>query len=116
MMIELNNFPVWDIEEETGYKPITTFWGDFSIADDFGSEAIIDTYQRAFDEWKDDYKYLTELVLVLNHKIYQHYVENGTKTQNRKAMLYNRLWREADDYACNNLQGEEQNYYYRITD
>lgn len=28
--------PKWDIEEETGYKPITTFWMDFSIADNYG--------------------------------------------------------------------------------
>lgn len=24
--------PKWNIEEETGYKPFTTFWQDFSIA------------------------------------------------------------------------------------
>lgn len=28
--------PKWDIEEETGYKPFTTFWQDFSIADTYG--------------------------------------------------------------------------------
>lgn len=27
---------MWDIESETGYHPITTFWDDFSIADVFG--------------------------------------------------------------------------------
>ena len=26
----------WNIEEFCGYKPITTFWDDFSIADVFG--------------------------------------------------------------------------------
>ena len=61
--------PRWNIEEETGYKPFTTFWQDFSIADTYGLQAIQDTFNRAFDEWKEDYKYLTELVLVLNHKI-----------------------------------------------
>lgn len=83
--------PKWDIEEETGYKPFTTFWQDFSIADTYGLQAIQDTFNRAFDAWKDNYKYLTELVLVLNHKIFHHYVEKGTEEENEKSSLYNEL-------------------------
>lgn len=41
--------PKWDIEEETGYKPFTTFWQDFSIADTYGLQAIQDTFNRAFE-------------------------------------------------------------------
>lgn len=48
--------PRWNIEEMCGYKPFTTFWDDFSIADNFGIDAICDTYNRAFQEWKTDYK------------------------------------------------------------
>ena len=51
----------------------TTFWMDFSIADRFGKSAVKDTYKTAFESWKDNYKYLTELVMVLNHKIWEHY-------------------------------------------
>lgn len=51
----------WNIEQLVGYKPITTFFTDFSIADNFGESAVIDTYNRAFEYWKSDYKYLTEL-------------------------------------------------------
>ena len=54
--------------QENGYELQTTFWNDFSIADRFGLSAVQDTFNRAFEEWKEDYKYLTELVLVLNHK------------------------------------------------
>ena len=57
---------VWNIEAMTGYKPMTTFYEEFSIADNFGASAVKDTYKRAFRNWKDDYKYLTELVMVLN--------------------------------------------------
>ena len=57
----------WNIEELTGYKPVTTFYQDFSIAEKYGIDGIKDTYQRAFEEWKDDYKFLTELVMVLNN-------------------------------------------------
>ena len=65
--------PQWRIEEETGYKPMTTFYQDFSIADNFGIDAIKDTYNKAFNEWKTNYKYITELVLVLNWKIWSYY-------------------------------------------
>lgn len=46
--------PKWNVESETGYKPRTTFWQDFSIADVFGEDAVTDTFQRAFAEWKDN--------------------------------------------------------------
>lgn len=103
--------PRWTVEEETGYTPITTFWKDFSIADKFGLSAVKDTYRRAFGEWKDNYKYLTELVLVLNHKIWQHYETNETL-----AKVYYPLWEKANDYARFNLKGEELTYFFNITD
>lgn len=59
--------------KEVGYNLMTTFWEDFSIADKYGIAGVKDTYRRAFNEWKDDYKFFTELTLVLNHKIWQHY-------------------------------------------
>ena len=102
----------WNVEEELGYKPITTFWQDFTIAEKFGVEGIKDTYKRAFEEWKTDYKYLTELVMVLNHKIWYWY----EKEENMLAQVYNTLWEKADAYACDNLKGEELSYFYRITD
>lgn len=98
--------------EEIGYKPLTTFWQDFSIADNFGETAVKDTYQRVFEEWKHDYKYLTELVMVLNHKIWQFY-NQGDEPMTR---LYDSLWKMADAYAINNLKGEELEYFYRVTD
>ena len=48
----------WNIEEETGYKPISTIYEDFSIADGFGVEAVKETFNKVFNEWKNDYKYL----------------------------------------------------------
>lgn len=106
MMIER-----WGVEDFCGYKPITTFWQDFSIADHFGENAIRDTYRRAFAEWKDNYKYLTELVMVLNHKIWRWYERNETI-----ARIYNELWEKADEYAMNNLKDEEIRYFLRVTD
>lgn len=101
----------WNIEELTGYKPISTFYLDFGIAETFGEQAIKDTYAKAFEDWKHDYKYLTELVMVLNWKIWEHYEDND-----KLARLYNNLWEEADNYACDNLKGEELTYFYTTTD
>lgn len=105
------NVPIWNIEALCGYKPITTFWDDFSIAEGFGHGAVYETYNRAFQEWKHDYKYLTELVMVLNWKIWQHYERNEPL-----AGLYNTLWERADQYAMENLKGDELTYYYQTTD
>ena len=101
----------FDSEAFCGYKQITTFFEDFSIADNFGISAIKDTYKRAFEEWKKDYKYLTELVMVLNWKCWQHYGKNDAYSQ-----LYSDLYYETHDYACANLEGDELTYYLRTTD
>ena len=104
-------FPRWTIAEMTGYEPKTTLRQDFSIADAFGVDAVKDTFNRAFEEWKTDHVYLTELVLVLNHKIWQHY-----ETNEPLARIYNDLWSQADIYAAENLKGAELEYFYRVTD
>lgn len=90
----------------------TTFWQDFTIADRFGEDAVKDTYRRAFAEWKLDYKYLTELVMVLNWKIWDHYEKNNKEL----ASLYNELWIKADNYALDNLKDDELTYFLTITD
>lgn len=90
----------------------TTFYLDFSIADRFGMAAIEDTYKRAFKAWKNDYEYLTELVIALNHKIWEHY-QKGNQSY---AELYDSLWKKADNYAMENLKGKELEYFFRKTD
>ena len=101
------------VKQFSDYVPFTTFWQDFSIAERFGKDEIKDTFRRSFDEWKTDYKYLTELVMVLNHKIWEHYEITGNKEYSE---LYDQLWKKADEYACNNLKGEELRYFFDVTD
>lgn len=102
----------WNIEEMTGYKPQTTFYEDFSIADAFGISAVKDTYKRGIETAKAlGHVYLTELVLALNWKIWEHY-----KTNEPLAKVYNDLWMKASEIAQTTLQGDELMYYYRTTD
>lgn len=95
-----------------GYEFKTTFWADFSIADVFGEAAIKDTFDRAFEEWKDDYVYLTELVIVTNWKLWEHYNAGHMSV----ARLYDSLWRICDAYACDNLKDAELSYFLKWTD
>ena len=93
------------------YEFKTTFWQDFTIADKFGIDAIKDTYNRAFNEWKDNCIYLTELVLVLNWKIWDWY-EKDTNI----ARTYNDLWEKTQNYGYDNLKGDELSYFIRTLD
>lgn len=101
---------IFDSEAFCGYKQITTFYQDFSIADIFGVRAILDTYDRAFDEWKSNYKYMTELVMVLNWKSWEH------EDNEELCSLYSELYYKALDWAYDNLKGEELNYFMRTID
>lgn len=94
-----------------GYTMQTTFVNDFAIADAFGVNAVKETYNRAFKEWKTNYIYLTELVVALNLAIWKWY---GTRDD--LAEVYDALWRKADSYACNHLKGEELSFFYQVTD
>ena len=93
------------------YEFKTTFWQDFTIADKFGSNAIKDTFKRAFKEWKDNYIYLTELVLVLNWKIFDWYRKDVVLSK-----IYEDLYEQADNYALDNLKGEELQYFLNTID
>ena len=108
MAIVLEN---WTIEEQTGYKPITTFYTDFSIADKYGVSGIKSTYENAFNSWKNNYKYITELAMVLNWKCWRWYQVNDEYSR-----LYTELYHKLDEWIFNNLKGEELDYYIQTTD
>ena len=102
----------WRIKEITGYEPITTFYEDFFIADRFGLSAVKDTYRRGLKSAESlGYKYLTEFVMALNWKIHEHYGQNDAL-----ARLYTDLYELGDNYARENLTGDELSYYYDTTD
>ena len=109
--INIGTIKTWNIEEMTGYKPRTTFYDDFSIADHFGCPAIRDTYCRAFNAWQNNIEYMTELVMVLNWKIWEHHRSNYMI-----AGMYDDLWREADQWVLDHFDGDYLKYYIRTTD
>lgn len=108
-------FPGWSRYEEE--REETTFWEDFSIADIFGLDAVKETFDLAFDSWKDNYKYLTELSIVLNHKIWQWYGLIGKdKRADPYSKLYDTLWKQVHSFAQENLKGDAADFYFEVTD
>ena len=93
-----------------GYKQISTFYEDFSIADHFGVDAIKDTYKRAFTGWKNDTKMITELDMVLNWKSWEH-ADNAELCN-----LYADMYYELRDWCFENLKGDDLTYYIKTTD
>ena len=101
------------LSQFTDYKPITLYWQRFSIAESFGREEIMTVYNEIFEEAKDDCKLLTELVMVLNHKSWQHCEDIGKSTL---CKLYTSLYEKANQYAHDNLKNEDLAYFYKVTD
>ena len=99
----------------TGYKPQTTFWDDFMIAEKFGVDAVRDTYNRAMRALRGNYIYLTELVMVLNWNIW-YWNGAGTKKAEELTEVYNDLLEKADEYALDHLTGDELQYFLRTVD
>ena len=99
------------LEKEFDYKFETTFWEEFSISDQYGSDGVIEHYNQVFEQWKDNLKYLTELVLVLNWKIFQWY-----QVDDDLGLTYDQLWKMTDSYAMENLKGDDLHYYLHTLD
>lgn len=106
-------FPTYDHPDTQEERISTTFWDDFSIADRFGYAAIKDTFRRAFNEWKDNVKYLVELVIVLNHKCWYYY-EKGDE---RLSRYYAAFYEQANGYAMDTITDEDDaRFYFNVTD
>lgn len=105
----------WQAAKRIGYTPKTTFWQDFTIADTFGIQAIKDTAERAFTEWKDNIEYLTELIMVINHKCWYWYEKNQ-----EFSVCYNDLYYMYDgmaiDYIEKTMGQKELSYYFSTLD
>ena len=100
------------LEKQFNYNFQTSFWEEFCIAEQYyGSEGIVEHYNLVFEQWKDNLEYLTELVLVLNWKIYQWYQVNDSL-----GLTYDALWRRTDSYAMETLKGDDLHYYLSVLD
>lgn len=100
--------------EQSGYKRFTSFANDFAIAECFGDGGIKDTFRRALAAWKKDYKYLTELEMVLNWLCWFWY-ENK---EDELSALYSELYYAARNkfYEIHGKNEEAVTYHFDCTD
>ena len=98
--------------ELNGYETKTTFYSDFTIADAFGVSAVIDTFDRSFESFGSNVVYMTEMSIVLNHKLWHHYHTGNEALLN----VYDMLWKKLDEYCVNTFKGDDLSYFLRITD
>jgi hypothetical protein len=103
----------WNIEEITGYHPISTFYEDFSIAEKFGFGAIKDTFNRVKKSWlkAEHYEMVTELAMALNWKCWRWNETNGVWSE-----FYANAYYEIRDWCHKHLKGDKLSYYLRTTD
>jgi len=99
------------LEKMLDFKFESTFWEEFSIAEDYGVDGVKEHYNLVFPQWKDNLKYLTELVLVLNLKLFIWF-----KVDDDLGRMYEQLWMESDQYALNTLKGDDLHYYLHTLD
>lgn len=91
----------------------TTFYTDFTIADGFWAKAIEETYDTSFDSFKNDIKYMTELCIVLNHKLRDWYHKDPEWDIVR---MYNDLFHKCEDYIYTHFKWDDLTYFYHATD
>ena len=119
----VSQFTIWSISQMTGYIPQTKFWEAFSTADlavlsGINNEAVVNAHKRAWERLKTlefGIEALTEYIMVLNWKIWQHYIESDPLRM-ELARLYDSLWKEADLWAMDNLKDADLDYYILTTD
>lgn len=93
----------------------TTFHLDFDIADHFGLEGVIDTFNRAFNEWKHNIEYISELCVVMNIRSWFGF-EKGNK---QLAKLYEDYYYKVRDFVYDDnspFNEKEQSYFFQMTD
>ena len=105
----------WDkmLATFTDYRSITDWWNRYSIADSRGSACVKTLYRDTFEQAKKDYKLLTELVMILNHRLWYWHSLNPS---NSMVSLYDMLWQKTHNYAIEELSDDEFSYYSSVTD
>ena len=121
-----------NLEDMSGYQPKYSFYRDFAVAEFCQAymrdkDAVKKTYNQVIKSWGNNYKALTEIVLVLNHKSWAFakpnrvdakYLNVGDSWADYFVNLYVELYRKADELFFKKFRGNEEamSYYYEVTD
>lgn len=89
-----------------------TLFDIFSEADKRGEVNVILTYHKALEYGEENYKFLAELVKVVNWKSWEH----NERGNDLLCQTYVNMYYEAYNYAVTTLKGDELSYFFRVTD
>lgn len=107
---------MWEIAKQIGYTPATNLWEQFTETEFNGLEAIDTLAEDVFELYKNDIIFLTELIMVINHKSW-YWFEHG---DNHVARFYSELYHEFDDRAIKYIEANMDNnaisYYFKTLD
>lgn len=119
-----------NLADTSGYQRKYTFYADFGIAEfcevfkaDKG--AVKDTYKRVVESWGKSIEAMTEVVMVLNHKLWSFYgkVDSsylGCSEEWRQHFMevYQELYENCVDFIEKNFANDSDalSYYYEVTD
>jgi len=119
-----------NLGDMSSYKPKYTFYSDFAIAEFYfvygkDKNSIKETYDRVIKSWSSSYEALTEIILVLNHKIWAFFQDVDTqylgidKEKGKEiAGIYNELWKKTEDlfFKLYENNDDAMSHYYEVTD
>lgn len=106
----------WKMADDIGYTPKTTFWEDFSFAENIGPESIKYEAEILFEKSKINTEELTELIMVINHKSWYWYDHRNVILSELYSSLYHEYDEKAYQFLQNNRGEKDLSYYFRTLD
>lgn len=92
------------------------FWQAFTEAEKDGEATIITIASIMYQRWRDDIEELTDLVMVINHKSWDHYRKGNAKYQEVYTELYYKYYEKALDYLEKEGREDDLRYFIRTLD
>lgn len=106
--------------EVSGHEMQYIFAQDFAIADWYDEKSVKETYHRAINEWKDNYKAMTELAVQLSYMSYAHsqLKEQGIAGRDPFIKLYSTLFEKATDFFYKHFENNHEacSHFFDWTD
>lgn len=93
-----------------------TFWEAFDNAEETGPDTIIAIAGILYLRWRDHIKELTDFVMVVNHKSWNHHDMGNSGLCSLYADLYYKYYEKAINYLEENNREEDLRYFIRTLD
>ena len=92
------------------------FWQAFTEAEEDGEATVVTIASILYQRWRDDIEELTDLVMIINHKSWDHYRNGNAKYQEVYTELYYKYYEKALDYLEKEGREDDLRYFIRTLD